>query len=140
MILFLLSPEAHFLAATAIFLASYLVFAIGKFPGTKVDRPAMAVIGAVLMFAFGILGPEQAIRSVDFSTLVLLFSMMLIVAALHIAGFFEWITGLVVRHIAPGHLLPGIIGVSGVLSAFLVNDAICLVLTPLVLRPPTQAA
>ncbi|HUI82815.1 MAG TPA: SLC13 family permease, partial [Candidatus Binatia bacterium] len=86
----------HIIAAWLIFLASYLVFAIGRLPATKIDRPAMAVIGAVLMFAFGILGPGQAIASVDFTTLVLLFSMMLIVASLHLAGFFEWITGLAI--------------------------------------------
>ena len=70
----------HIVVAWAIFLASYLVFAIGRLPGTKIDRPAMAVIGAVLMFVFGGLAPKQAIASIDFATLVLLFSMMLIVA------------------------------------------------------------
>ena len=42
----------------AIFLTSYLVFALGKFPGMKIDRPGMAIIGAVLMFAFGALHPS----------------------------------------------------------------------------------
>ena len=48
--------DAQFIAGYLIFLASYLVFAIGKFPGWKIDRPGMAIIGAVLMFAFRILG------------------------------------------------------------------------------------
>jgi len=124
----------HIIAAWLIFLASYLVFAIGRLPATKIDRPAMAVIGAVLMFAFGILGPGQAIASVDFTTLVLLFSMMLIVASLHLAGFFEWITGLAIGRLSPAQLLPGVVFVSGILSAFLVNDIVCLVMAPLILR------
>ncbi len=123
----------HIAAAWLIFLASYLVFAIGRLPGTKIDRPAMAVIGAVLMFASGVLGPSQAVASVDFATLVLLFSMMLIVASLHLAGFFEWITRLAIEHLSTGQLLPGVIFISGILSAFLVNDIVCLLMVPLIL-------
>ena len=123
----------HIVAAWVIFLASYLVFAIGRLPGTKIDRPAMAVIGAVAMFALGVLGPKQAIASIDFATLVLLFSMMLIVASLHLAGFFQWITALAIEHLSPGQLLPGVIFISGILSAFLVNDIVCLVMAPLIL-------
>jgi Na+/H+ antiporter NhaD/arsenite permease-like protein len=123
----------HVVIAWTIFLASYLVFAIGRLPGTKIDRPAMAIIGAVLMFVFGVLSPKAAIESIDFTTLVLLFSMMLIVASLHLAGFFEWITRLAIEHLSPRQLLPGIIFISGILSAFLVNDIVCLMFAPLIL-------
>src|SRR5947208_14441632 len=85
-------PHAAHIAAYAIFLASYLVFALGKFPGMKIDRPGMAIIGAVLMFAFGALRPSDALHFVDRGTVVLLFSMMLLVASLHVAGFFDWVT------------------------------------------------
>ena len=123
----------HMIIAWAIFLVSYFVFAVGRLPGTKIDRPAMAVIGAVLMFVFGVFTPAQAIASIDFLTLVLLFSMMLIVASLHLAGFFQWVAHLVIEHLSPQHLLPGVIFTGGVLSAFLVNDVVCLVMAPLIL-------
>ena len=45
-------PDGTILAAHVIFLASYVVFAIGKFPGLKVDRTGAAIIGAVAMVAF----------------------------------------------------------------------------------------
>jgi len=125
--------HAHIVLAWLIFLASYLVFAIGRLPGTKIDRPAMAVIGAVAMFASGVLGAREAIASVDFATLVLLFAMMLIVASLHLSGFFDGITQLAIEHLGPQRLLPGVIFVSGILSAFLVNDIVCLVMAPLIL-------
>ena len=131
---FISNSELHLLLAYGIFLASYLVFAIGRFPGTKIDRPAAAVIGSALMFAFRIISPAEGIRSIDFATIVLLASMMLIVASLHFAGFFEWVAGLVVRFVSPSHLLPGVIFASGILSAFLVNDVVCLVMTPLLLK------
>ena len=60
--------------------------------------------------------------------------MMLIAAALQIAGFFEWITGIAINHLAARHLLPTVIFVSGILSAFLVNDVVCLLMTPLILQ------
>lgn len=121
------------MAAWSIFLASYFVFAFGRFPATRIDRTAMAVIGAVMMFVFRILSPQTAIESVDFSTLVLLFAMMLIVASLHLAGFFDWVANRVILHLSPRQLLPGVIFTSGVLSAFLVNDVVCLFMAPLIL-------
>ncbi|MBO0910271.1 MAG: anion transporter [Acidobacteria bacterium] len=130
----LFNSELHLLVAYGIFLASYLVFAIGRFPGTRIDRPAAAIIGAALMFAFRVISPAEGIRTIDYQTIVLLSSMMLIVSSLNYAGFFEWITGLVVRFLPPHRLLPGVIFTSGVLSAFLVNDVVCLVMTPLVLK------
>ena len=124
--------EAHIVAGYLIFLASYLVFAIGKFPGWKIDRPGMAIIGAVLMFAFRILGPGDSLRYINFATIVLLFSMMLIVGNLHLAGFFDRVALFAVARMGPRHLLPAIIFTSGILSAFFVNDIICLVMVPFV--------
>ncbi|MBZ5655651.1 MAG: anion transporter [Acidobacteriia bacterium] len=126
-------PDVQTAAAYAIFLASYLVFALGKFPGMKIDRPGAAIIGAVLLFAFRVVHPAEALRFIDFSTLVLLFSMMLIVGNLHLVGFFEWIAELAIQRLHPRHLLPTVIATSGMLSAIFVNDIICLVMVPFVL-------
>ena len=128
----------HSLAAYLIFIASYVVFAIGRFPGTHIDRPAAAVIGAAMMFAFGVLGPEQGLHSIDYATIVLLFAMMVVVAGLHLAGFFEWVTDLFIAHVGPRWLLPVVIFTSGILSAFLVNDIVCLLLAPLVIEVSRQ--
>ncbi len=125
--------DLQVVAAYVIFLGSYLGFALGKFPGMKIDRPGMAIIGAVFLFAFGVIGPEDALHSVDFATLVLLFSMMLIVANLRLSGFFDWVVEWIVRRLHPSHLLPTVIFISGVLSAFFVNDIVCLVMVPFVL-------
>jgi Na+/H+ antiporter NhaD/arsenite permease-like protein len=120
-------------AAAIVFAVSYVVFALGKLPGMKIDRPGMAIIGAVLMVAFGIVHANQSLRFIDFGTLVLLFSMMLVVGCLRLAGFFEWITGQIVMRLKPRHLLPTVIFITGVLSAFFVNDIICLVMVPFAL-------
>ncbi|HXZ34267.1 MAG TPA: anion transporter [Terriglobales bacterium] len=125
--------DAQQLAAYVIFLASYLVFAIGKFPGLKIDRPAAGIIGAVAMIACRVVHPSDALRYIDFSTLVLLFSMMLIVGNLHLVGFFEWNAEVVLERLHPAQLLPAVIFTSGILSAFFVNDIVCLVMVPFVL-------
>jgi Na+/H+ antiporter NhaD/arsenite permease-like protein len=129
-----LLSDARILAAYLIFFGSYFVFALGKFPGLKIDRPGAAIIGAVLMVAFRIVRPRDAVLYLDFGTVVLLFSMMLIVANLHLAGFFDWLTEWIIERLEPHHLLPTVVFTSGLLSAFLVNDIICLVMTPFVLR------
>ena len=125
--------DARILAAYIIFLASYVVFALGKFPGLKIDRTGAAIIGAVGMVAFRIVQPGQAVRYINFQTIVLLFSMMLIVGNLHLVGFFEWNAEAVLRRLKPHQLLPAVIFTCGCLSAFFVNDIVCLVMVPFVL-------
>jgi Na+/H+ antiporter NhaD/arsenite permease-like protein len=57
------------------------------------------------------------------------------VASLRLSGFFAVVNGWGRRHAKrPLVLLCVVVAISGVLSAFLVNDAICLVLAPLVLE------
>jgi Na+/H+ antiporter NhaD/arsenite permease-like protein len=97
------------------------------------NRPAAALLGAVLMVAFGVLTPEQAYRAVDYDTLVLLLGMMIISAYLCLAGFFDWAATWILRRAgSPQSLLVYLIFTSGTLSALLVNDVVCLMLTPLV--------
>jgi Na+/H+ antiporter NhaD/arsenite permease-like protein len=121
------------IAGYLIFLGAYTVFAFGRLPGLKIDRAGAAMIGAVLMFAFRILSAGEALRYIDFATIVLLFAMMLVVGSLRLAGFFERVAGAVVDRIGRRHLLPAVLFSTGVLSAFFVNDIICLVMTPFVL-------
>jgi Na+/H+ antiporter NhaD/arsenite permease-like protein len=97
------------------------------------NRPAAALLGAVLMVACGVMTPERVYRSVDYDTLVLLLGMMLIAAYVSLAGFFDWAADRILRKAkTPRALLLYLILTSGILSALLVNDTVCLMLTPLV--------
>ena len=125
--------DARILAAYCIFLASYVVFALGKFPGLKIDRTGAAIVGAVGMVAFRIVRAQDALHHIDFQTIVLLFSMMLIVGNLHLVGFFEWNAEAVLRRLKPQQLLPAVVFTCGMMSAFFVNDIVCLVMVPFVL-------
>src|SRR5438132_14245518 len=98
--------DAPLVAAYAIFLTSYVVFAIGKFPGFKIDRTGAAIIGAVGLVAFRIVRPGEALYFIDFGIIVLLFSLMLIVGNLHLVRFFEWSAEMVLRRLNHACLLP----------------------------------
>jgi Na+/H+ antiporter NhaD/arsenite permease-like protein len=123
------------LAPALIFAATYLVVAFGRLPFLRIDRTGAALIGASLMVASGTLSLQEAYRAVDFDTITLLLGMMIIVANLRLSGFFGLATGFIAKHASrPFWLLAGIVLVSGLLSAFLVNDTVCLMLTPLVVE------
>lgn len=118
------------MASLAIFAATYLVMAIGKLPGYRLDRAGAALLGASLMIWFGVLSLKEAFQSIDLETIALLLGMMIVVVNLRLSGVFEVVNEWVIaraRH--PLALLFGIVLVSGILSAFLVNDTICLVMT-----------
>ena len=61
----------------------------------------------------------EALASIDFATIVPLFSMMLLVANLRLAGFFERVAEWIIERRHPHHLLPTVIFTCGLLSAFL---------------------
>jgi Na+/H+ antiporter NhaD/arsenite permease-like protein len=122
-------------AAVVVFTLTYVAIAGGRFPLLSVDRPAAALLGAVVMVAAGVLTPAEAAGAVNGDTLGLLLGMMVLVEYLREAGFFRWTSGAVLRSVhGPRTLLWGIVVTAGTLSAFLVNDTVCLMLTPVVLK------
>jgi Na+/H+ antiporter NhaD/arsenite permease-like protein len=127
------SADRKELLAIGIFTLTYLLISGRRLKVLPLNRPAAALLGAVLMVAAGVMTPERVYRSVDYDTLVLLLGMMIISAYLFLAGFFDWAADWILRVAkTPRALLLYLIGTSGVLSALLVNDTVCLMLTPLV--------
>ena len=121
------------LVASAIFVITYALISGRQLKILPLNRPAAALLGAVLMIATGVMTPERAYRAINYDTLVLLLGMMLISAYLYLAHFFEWAAALVLNFSrTPARLLLYVTLTSGILSALLVNDTICLMLTPLV--------
>ncbi|HTT83562.1 MAG TPA: anion transporter [Rhizomicrobium sp.] len=127
------------IAAGVIFAGTYLVLAIGKLPGFRLDRTGAALLGASLMVACGALTPEAAFHAIDGDTIALLLGMMIVVANLKLSGFFRLATNWVAQHARhPLILLIAIVLASGVFSAVLVNDTVCLALAPLVFDVVTR--
>jgi Na+/H+ antiporter NhaD/arsenite permease-like protein len=127
------APSIHLVSI--IFALTYFGLALGEIPGLRIDRAGIALVGAAAMLASGVLSMHDAARAVDYETIVLLFGMMVVVSYLRLAGFFTLATDrIAARFSGPRSLLVVIITLSGVLSAFLVNDVVCVALTPLVLH------
>jgi Na+/H+ antiporter NhaD/arsenite permease-like protein len=128
------SLDLRTLATVAIFVATYAGVALGRVPGLRIDRAGISLVGASLMIAFGTLSLEEAFKAVDLDAIALLLGMMIIVAQLRVSGFFELATRFATQRAhGPLVLLTAIVIVTGFFSSFLVNDAICLVMAPLVI-------
>ncbi len=130
------SPSIAWLTAV-FFVLTYGGLALGKIPGLRMDRAGIALVGATLMLLAGAVTFEEAFsaQSIDYDTLILLLGMMVVVGSLRLSGFFRLLAhGCLKRIETPRGLLIVTILLSGVLSAFLVNDIVCLALTPLVLH------
>jgi Na+/H+ antiporter NhaD/arsenite permease-like protein len=105
-----------------------------------IGRPAGALLGAVLMVAAGALTPAESYAAIDGDTLILLFGMMLLTGELAEVGFFDRASGWLLRAgRTPRRLLVVVALGSGALSAFLVNDTVCLFVTPVLLVACRQA-
>jgi Na+/H+ antiporter NhaD/arsenite permease-like protein len=126
--------EAVQIFTAAVASLTLLGVALGRLPALKMNRATIALVGATLLVAGGVLSLDQAYRAVDWNTLLLLFGMMVLNVNLRAGGFFQRVTAGVIRFAkTPRRLLALIIGASGVLSAVFLNDTIVLVFAPLVL-------
>jgi Na+/H+ antiporter NhaD/arsenite permease-like protein len=122
-----------------VFSLTYFGLALGKFPGLLTDRTGIALAGAAAVLACRLLTFDEAVASIDFATISLLLGMMIVVAYLRLGGFFEVLAGRALTHFhKPSALLAIVMLLSGGLSALLVNDVVCLALTPLVLHLTRQ--
>jgi Na+/H+ antiporter NhaD/arsenite permease-like protein len=120
--------------ALVVFVLTYLVIAGGQLAFLKLDRPGAAVVGAAAMVIVGGLPMDDALHAIDLHVVILLFGVLVIAAYLEQAQFFKYVAYLVLTRTRSARtLLFGLVFVAGALSAFLVNDTVCIVLTPLVI-------
>lgn len=116
-----------------VFGVTYVLVAGRRLQALPIDRPAGALIGAVLAVVLGAVTPAEAGAAVDKSTLTLLFAVMGMGAFLTMDGFLERATPLLARAARTRRrLLAAIVWGSGILSAFVTNDAVCVLAAPLV--------
>ncbi len=130
-----LAPRVIDWGVVAVFGTVYLGMFLGGLPRLKLDRSGVAVLGAIAMIALTGMTMEEAARSVDLPTIVLLFSFMVVSAQMRLGGFYTAVTQAVGTLPLPrAGLLAVLIVVAGALSAVFSNDIICLAMTPVVAR------
>ncbi len=119
----------------AVFCFVYAGMFLGEIPGLKLDRTGIALLGAIALLAFGDMTPKAAWDSVNVSAIALLLGLMVVSAQFKLGGFYTLVTRKLAKaDVSPGVLLAMLIGVSGLLSALLVNDVVCLAVTPLLIE------
>ena len=123
----------------ALFALTYVGISARRVSLLPIGRPAMAMVGASALFVAGAFaGPygltgDEALRAVEPHTIALLLGMMIVAAGLGEGGFFTRATEFLATRARSGAaMLWGVTVGSGLLSAALVNDAVCLLATPLV--------
>ncbi len=120
----------------AIWVASALLVATyAAVISEKINRAVIALFGAALMVALGILTQDKAVEGVDFNTIGLLIGMMIIVAISRRTGVFEflaiWVAKLVKAN--PAAILLMLQIVTAVVSALLDNVTTVLLVVPVTL-------
>lgn len=116
--------------AVTIFAVSYIVIAT-----EKIDRSLVAIAGATIMLAFGIVNQKTAFLRIDLNVILLLAGMMVMVNIIKRSGLFEWlaISSAKLTGGKPLLLLVTLPLIAAITSAFLDNVTTMILLTPITL-------
>lgn len=116
----------------AVFVAVYLGMALGRWPGLRIDRTGIALLGAILLYVAGAVDGSDAVRAIDFPTLFLLFALMVLSSQFAASGFYAWCSATIAATpVGPTTLLALVVAVAGILAAVLANDVVVFAMTPM---------
>jgi len=125
----------NFWITGGIVLLTFIGVAIGRYPIIKSNRTTIALMGVALLLVTRQVQFEQLPDYIDFDTIILLFSMMIINANLKLAGFFSVASQWLVRWSRSARSFLAVeILLAGVLSALFLNDTICLMFAPFLIN------
>ncbi|CQR58354.1 ArsB/NhaD family transporter [Paenibacillus riograndensis] len=113
--------------AIGIFLLTY-----GLIISEKVHRTVLAMLGALIMIAAGIVSQETALEHIDFNTLGLLAGMMMMVGITAETGLFSYVAVKAAKLAKgePKRILVALVLVTALASAFLDNVTTVLLMVP----------
>jgi len=119
----------------AIVLLTFIGIAIGRYPIIKSNRTTISLMGVALLLLTRQVAFEKLPDYIDFNTIILLFSMMIINANLKLAGFFNLASRWLVKGSrSPRAFLALEVLIAGVLSALFLNDTVCLMFAPFLIN------
>jgi Na+/H+ antiporter NhaD/arsenite permease-like protein len=115
-----------------VFVVTYALIALRN---PKVKAWMAAIIGGCLMILLGVVAFDDALDYIHWSVLFLLVGMMMLASALGACGFFDLVTDWMMRRFPDRRkFLAAVMVITACLSAILLNDAVCLIFAPIVLR------
>jgi len=119
----------------AVFFAVYLGMALGRWPGLKIDRTGIAVLGAIVLYVTGVAGGADILAAIDFPTIIVLFGLMVLSAQFAACGFYDWCSSrIAATRASPTAILGLTVIVTGALSAVLANDIVVFAMTPMLVK------
>ncbi|WP_400210053.1 ArsB/NhaD family transporter [Methanomethylophilus alvi] len=117
------------------FVLTYSLIAVRKVNGRRIRTWMAAVLGGVLMLLLGVVTPSEAWDYINFEVILQLAGMMMLTASLQYCGFFEIVVDFLMRRFdGRRRFLSGVMAITAGLSAVMLNDAVVLIFTPIVLR------
>lgn len=117
-----------------VFALVYAVMLGGTVPGLRVDRTGAALLGGIALVALGQLSTAAAWQAIDAGTIGLLFGLMVVSAQFRLGGFYSAATRWLARRpVSPPRLLLELMLTTGLLSALLTNDVVCVAMAPVLI-------
>lgn len=122
--------ESQVVLAVGIFVITYLIIM-----SEKLNRTAVALVGAVVLLMFNIITQEEAIHHIDFNTIGLLIGMMIIVNIMKRTGIFEYVAIVAAKRAKgdPLKILMLFSVITAISSALLDNVTTILLIVPVTL-------
>ena len=130
-----MASSVQFAAATAVFLLTYVLISLRTVRRFPIEKPAVAMLGGALMLLLGVLSPLEAVLAINLDVILLLIGMMVLVSGLEVCGFFDLVSSrIAARAKRQPSFLTWLMIATAALSALVLNDAIALLVTPVVIR------
>lgn len=121
-------------ASIVVFVVVYGLIAVRNIRGIIFPMWAIMLAGSLVVLLLQIIPLDKAYQSINFDVIFFLIGMFILVSGLEASGLLKYITIKILEHAkTPDLVLWFILLVLGVLSAFLINDTVALVATPIVL-------
>lgn len=123
------------IVALLIFVVTYALISVRGNKRLKIGRTGAALTGATAMIVFGVVTPMMALGSINYDVLFLLLGMMALVVGLEYCGLFEIISDWLISKFSAGpKLLAAVMCLNAFLAALVLNDAVVLLFTPIIIR------
>ena len=122
--------QSHLIIAIGVFVVTYILIM-----SEKVNRTAVAMVGAFLMIVLNIEHQEQALKYIDFNTIGLLIGMMIIVNIMKRSGIFQYVAIKAAKFAKgdPWKIILYFCVITAISSAFLDNVTTVLLIVPVTL-------
>ena len=119
--------------SVVIFVIVYGLIAVRNIRGIRLPMWSIMLAGALVVLLLQIIPLDKAYQSINFDVIFFLIGMFILVSGLEASGLLKYVTIKILEHAkTPNQVLWFILLVLGALSAFLINDTVALIATPIV--------